>query len=185
MFPIQDQISIVTRTSLENQLAAFAALTNKTFEGMEKLFDLNINVVRASLEESSVIMNQLMSAKDPQEFFSLVAAQARPTAEKALSYSRHLTNIASGTQAEFSKAAEAQFEETSRKVTRLVEDAAKNAPAGSENVVALVKSAIDNASAGYEQLSKTTKQAAEAIEANLNAAVTQLAQATEKTPAAG
>jgi phasin family protein len=180
MFSYQEQFSAATRTHLESQLALLSALTAKTFEGVEKFIDLNLNVAKASLEESAAAAQQLMSAKDVQEFFTLSAAQSQPAAEKALAYSRHLASIASGVQAEYTKAAEAQFAETNRKVIALVEEVSKNAPAGSENAIALVKSAIGNASAGYEQLSKTTKQAVEALEANINSAATQMTQATAK-----
>lgn len=179
MFPIQDQISVATRTTIDNQLATLIALTNKTFEGIEKLFDLNVNLIRASLEESTVINKQLLQAEDAQEFFSLIAAQAQPNAQKALFYGRHLANIASSTQAEFAKTAEEQFVEANRKVNQLIDDMAKNAPPGSENMVAIMKAALGNASAGYEQLTKTTKQAAEVIEANVTAAAGRLAEAAE------
>jgi phasin family protein len=180
MFPIQDQISEVTKASIEAQLARINALNHMTFQSVQKLFDLNINLVKTSMEESAIISRQLMAAKDPQEFFSLIAAQAKPNAEKALLYTRHLANIASTAQAEFARTVEEQVSETNRKVSKLVDDAAKNAPPGAENVVALVKSAIDNANSGYEQLTKTTKQATEAFEATISAAANQLAHAGEK-----
>jgi phasin family protein len=183
MFPIQDQLSVATRTSIDNQLATMIALTNKTFEGIEKLFDLNVNLVHAALQETTVINKQLLAAKDPQEFFSLLAATAQPNAQKALFYGRHLANIASSTQAEFAKTAEEQFVEANRKVNQLIDDVAKNAPAGSENVVAFMKAALGNASAGYEQLTKTTKQAAEVIEANVTAAAGKMAEAAESVSA--
>jgi phasin family protein len=180
MFSIQDQFSAATKANIEAQLALVNALTTKAFEGVEKLIDLNMTVAKTSLEESNVTAKQLLSAKDPQEFFSLAAAQAQPNAEKAVAYARHVANIASATQAEITKTAEAQLAETTRKVTSLVDDVAKNAPAGSENMIAIVKSMIGNANAGYEQLAKTTKQAVEVIENNLTTATAQLTQATEK-----
>jgi phasin family protein len=180
MFAIPEQFSNATKANFESQFAAFSSLTAKAFESMEKLVELNITAAKASLDESSAAARQLMSAKDPQEFFSLSAAQAQPTAEKAMSYGRQLASIAAGTQAEFTKAAESQIAETNRKVISLVDEVSKNAPAGSENVVAALKATIGNASAGYEQLSKTTKQAVETMETNMNAAVTQFTQAAEK-----
>jgi phasin family protein len=180
MFAIPEQFSNATKSSLESQFALLSSLTSKTFEGMEKLVDLNINAARATLEESSAIARQLLGAKDPQEFFSVTAAQAQPTAEKALSYSRQLASIATGTGAEFSKAAESQIVEANRKVISLVDEVSKNAPAGSESFVAAVKTAISNANAGYEQFSKTTKQAVEAIETNMNAAVSQFSATARK-----
>jgi phasin family protein len=183
MFAIPEQFSNATKANFETQFALFSSLTAKTFESVEKLVELNINTARAALENSAAA-RQLLSAKDPQEFFQLSAAQAQPAAEKAVAYNRQLAAIATGTGAEFSKAAEGQIVEANRKVIALVDEVSKNAPAGSETFVAAVKTAISNANAGYEQFSKTTKQAVEAIESNVNAAVSQFSQAAAKAPAA-
>ena len=179
MFAIPEQFSNATKANFESQFAVFSSLTSKAFEGMEKMIELHMSAAKASLEESSAIAQQLLSAKDPQEFFSLSTAQAQPTAEKAISFSRQIAAIAAGTQAEFTKAAEQQIAETNRKVISLVDEVSKNAPAGSENVVAAIKASLGNANAGYEQLSKTAKQAAQTVETNVNAAVTQFTQAAQ------
>ncbi len=183
MFSIQEQFSTATKTHFEAQLALMTALTNKAFESVEKIVELNMSAVKASLEESTAAAQQILAAKDPQEFLSLTTAQSQPNTEKAIAYGRHLASIASSTQAEFTKAAEAQFADTNRKVMALVEEVSKNAPAGSENAIAMFKSAIGNANAGYEQLTKTTKQAVETLEGNLNNAVSQFSQVAEKTAA--
>jgi len=180
MFAIPEQFSNATKASLESQFALFSSLTAKTFEGVEKLVELNLSTARSTLEDSSAVARQLLGAKDPQEFFALTASQAQPSAEKALSYSRQLASIASGTGTEFSKAAESQIVEANRKVISLVDEVSKNAPAGSESFVAAVKTAISNANAGYEQFSKTSKQAVEALETNMNAAVSQFSATAAK-----
>jgi phasin family protein len=177
MFSIPEQFSNATKANLESQFALFSSLTNKVFEGVEKVVDLNLTAAKASLEESSATAKQLLAAKDPQEFFTLSAAQAQPTAEKAIAYGRHLASIATGATAEFSKAAESQIAETNRKVISLVDEVSKNAPAGTENAVAIFKSALNNANAGYEQFTKSAKAATETMEANVNAAVSQFTSA--------
>ena len=133
MFSYQDQFSAATKTHFQAQLDLINTLTTKAFEGVEKIIELNLSAAKASLEESTAAAQQFAAAKDPQELLSLAAAQAQPTAEKAAAYGRHLAGIVSATQAELTKAAEAQVAETSRKVTALVEEISKNAPAGSEN----------------------------------------------------
>lgn len=181
MFSLPEEFSAATKSHFEAQLAMITALTSKAFESVEKIVDLNMNVVKASLEESTVAAQQLMTVKDPQGLMALTSAQSQPSAEKAMAYSRHLALIASTTRADFTKAAEAQIAETNRKVLALIEEVTKNAPAGSEQMVAMMRSALGNANAGYEQLTKTTKQAVEALEGNLNTAVSQMTQAAEKT----
>jgi phasin family protein len=171
MFPIQDQISVVTRNSLEAQLAMFTSLSNKTLESFEKLVNLNITAAKATLDESTSKAQEMFAAQNPQEFFALSAAQAQPSVEKAMAYGRHLTSIASGTQAEYVKVAEHQLAEANRKFGKMVDDASKQAP---EGVAELVKTAIDNATKGFEQMSRTSKQAAQAVEANVAASMNQM-----------
>lgn len=183
MFAIPEQFSAASKANFEAQLAMMTELTNRTFENVEKMIDLNLNVAKASLEETNAAAKQFLAAKDAQEWLTLAAAHAQPNAEKAMAYGRHLAGITSAMQAEFSKAAETQIAESSRKILELVEEISKNAPAGSENAVALVKTAIGNANAGYEQLTKTTKQAVEALEANLNNAVSQFTPPAPKAAA--
>ena len=141
------------------------------------------NVAKSSLEQSSLATKQLMSAKDPQEFFALIATYAQPNVEKALAYGRQVASIASRSHAEFISATEAQITEMNRKVTRVVDEVAKNAPASSERAIALVKSAIGNAN-GYAQVTKTAHQAVDVLEANLSMAADQVAQVAEKREAA-
>ena len=176
MFSYQEQFSAATKVQLEAQIAMLTALGAKAFEGVEKIIDLNMNLAKATFEESTANIQQLLGAKDAQEFMALTTAQAQPTGEKILAYSRHLSGIASGVQAEFAKAAEEQIAENNRKVSALVEEVSKNAPAGSENVVSFLRSAIASSNAGYEQMSKTTKQAVETMETNINSATSQMVQ---------
>lgn len=183
MFTIPEQLSVASKANIEAQVVLLSNLTNKYFEGVEQVISLNLATAKQSLEESSVAAKQLFAVKDTQEFLSLIAAQTQPNAEKALAYSRSLASITSAIQAEFTKAAETQVAEVSRKALELVEELTKNAPAGSENAIALMKSAIGNANAGYEQLAKNTKQAVEVLETNLNNAVSQFTQPTAKTAA--
>ena len=180
MFLNSELFSSVTKAIFESQLAALNALTTTAFGGVEEVIALNLAAAKASPAESAVAAKQLSSAKDPKEFFTLAAAHARSNAQEMMLYSRHLTNIVSSNQAEFTKAAEAQFAETSSKVTALVDAVTKNAPASSEHAVAILKSAIGNAKAGYEQLTMVTKHAVVTAEAHVAKATDQLLQAVEK-----
>ncbi|MFC6520679.1 hypothetical protein ACFQAT_13840 [Undibacterium arcticum] len=89
----------------------------------------------------------------------------------------------SATKAEFSKVADAQVAEVQSKISALVDDIAKNAPAGSENVMAMLKSSVANAHAGYEQMNSAAKQAVEATDAHVTAASDQLTQVVKKAAA--
>jgi len=154
-------------------------LTNKAFEGVEKLVELNLQVAKASLGEVAETTRAAMSVKDPQELLALQASLMQPAAEKAAAYGRHLYDIVAGTNAEVTKAAESTIADAQKKVLSLVDNAVKNAPAGTENAVALVKSAVAAANNAYESVHKAAKQASEVAEANFTAMTNTAVKATQ------
>ena len=60
-------------------------LTEKAFEGVEKLIELNIAASKAAINETMSHAQSLMSIKDPQEFISIQTAMFQPMAEKMTS----------------------------------------------------------------------------------------------------
>ena len=163
-------------------LETLFGLTNKAFEGVEKLVELNITASRAALTEAAAHTQAVLSVKDAQELLALQASVLQPLAEKTAAYSRHLYDIASGTGAEFTKAVEAKAAESQKAFVNLVDNAAKNAPAGSETAVAMFKSAVSAANNAVESVQKAVKQATDVAEANF-AAVSESAVSAAKTTA--
>ena len=155
-------------------------LTNKAFEGVEKLVELNLQVAKAAMGEAAETTKAALSVKDAQELMALQAGLLQPAAEKAAAYSRHLYDIAAATNAEVSKVAEETAADAQKKFMAVVDTAVKNAPAGTENAVALVKSAVAAANNAYESVQKAAKQAADVAEANFQA-VTNTAMKASQT----
>ena len=149
-------------------------LTAKAFEGVEKMVELNLSVAKAALDESANNTQAALSVKDAQELLAMQANLFQPLAEKTAAYSRHLYDIASGTGSEFTKAFEAQSAAAQKQFATLVDSAAQNAPAGSEQAVAMMKGAVTAANSAFESVQKAVKQATDMAETNL-AAVTQTA----------
>jgi phasin family protein len=154
-------------------------LTNKAFEGVEKLVELNLQVARTALGEFAEGAKAAMSIKDAQELLALQAGMLQPSAEKAVAYGRHVYEIAAATNAEVSRVAEAQMADMQRKFIASVDSAIKNAPAGTENAVSLVKSAIAAANNAYESAHKAAKQAADIADANFQAVTNTAVKATQ------
>ena len=173
-----EQFAAANKANLETLFG----LTNKAFEGVEKLVELNLQVAKAALGEAADNAKAIMAVKDAQELMSLQAALLQPSAEKAAAYSRHVYDIATATGAEVTKAAEAQLADAQKKFMGAVDTAVKSAPAGSESAVSLVKSAITAANNAYESVHKAAKQAADMAEANFNAVTTTAVKATQAAP---
>lgn len=151
-------------------LETLFALSQTAFSGVEKIVALNLNVAKANLQESVDKTRAMLSVKDPQELLAWNAQQLQPAAEKAVAYSRLMYDIATSTQAEFTKVAEAQLADANAKFVSMIDTAAKSAPPGSETAVAMMKSAVAAANSAYDSLSKATKQAVEMAETNMTAA---------------
>ncbi|GAC1390724.1 MAG: phasin family protein [Variovorax sp.] len=172
-----DQIIAAQKANLETLFN----LTSKAFEGVEKLVELNVTASKAALTEAQGTAQALLSVKDAQELLSLHAGLLQPLAEKTAAYSRHLFDIAQGTSAEFTKAFELKAAEAQQAFTGLVDNAAKNAPAGSETAVAMMKSAVAAASNAYESVQKVVKQASDVAEANFTAVSNTALTAAQNT----
>lgn len=183
MISSQEQWSTAARANLTAGFSLYNSLASATLNSLEKLINLNVTAAKASMEESTAATRQMLTAKDPRELLTLISAQTRPSLEKVLSYSSHVANIASGAQAEFTKAAEAQIVEASRKFNQLMEESTKNAPHGSDNLKNMMRTAFASATSNYEQFANVTRQAVDAIESNLTAA-TRLAPAVPTAPTA-
>jgi len=150
-------------------IATLFDLGQKAFEGVEKVLELNLQVAKTSYDEAAEHAKAVLAAKDPQELLALQTSLLQPSAEKAAAYSRHLYDIASSTSSEVSKLAEAQLAEAQKKFVSVVDNAVKNAPAGTENAVVLVKSALAAANNAFDSVHKAAKQAADVAEANFQA----------------
>lgn len=166
MSAIPQQILARQKAAVDTLVAAQTAV----FEGFEKLVDLNLKVVKATLDEVAQKSKQATELKDTEEVSSFVSATVQPGADKAMAYGKHVYDIVTGVQAQLAKLAEAQIAEGRDQVSAAVEQFTKNAPAGSEGAVAILKSSLATANSAYESLTKAAKQAAEVAENNLNAA---------------
>jgi phasin family protein len=154
-------------------LKAASGLSQTAFAGFERLVELNMAAGKAAVGESFANAQALFAAKNPQDLLAAQAALVQPAFEKAVSYGRHLTDIANSTGAEITKAVEGKFAESEQAVKNLVENSLKNAPAGSDAAVAVIKTAIEASQNAAETLKKVAKQAADTAESNLKAATAQ------------
>lgn len=163
-----DQLSKATKTQAEAQLQALSSIAEKAMHAVTELAELNVATVKASLEDSSAIANEILSAKDPQAAFIIVQSQAQPAAEKAASYGRHLAAIATKAQAELGKVAQERLAETTAHFNALVNDLSKAAPAGSEPMVDLFKGNLGQFNSLFEQFTKAGQTAYDQFQSQMN-----------------
>ena len=159
-----EQIAAAQKANLET----LSGLTNQALKSIEKLVELNMHIAKQSLGESMSSAKKALEIKDVQQLLAHQAEAVQPMAEKIMAYSRHLYELAHETQASFTKSAEQEFQVGQKKITALVEDWTKNAPAGSDAAVSAMKQAIASANNVFETSQKAVKHAVEFAETNLS-----------------
>ncbi len=166
-------MSAIPQQVINSQKAAIDALVSvqgSVFAGFEKLVDLNLKVMKATLDEVSAKSQTVVGIKDAQEAVAMSSNLLQPAAEKAMAYGKHVYDIVASVQADLAKLSESHLAEGKKNVSDAIEQFSKNAPAGSESVVAMIKSSMAQANTAYDQVTKAAKQAAETAEKNLTAA---------------
>ncbi|WP_432263418.1 TIGR01841 family phasin [Cupriavidus sp. TMH.W2] len=158
-------------------------LTNKTLAGLQKLAELNLQTMKATLAETQDNIQKAFAAKDMQELLALQTSLLQPATERAQAYQRQLIEITSATRAEFARIAEAQYEANKRKMQDVVDSATKSAPAGSEAAIAAWQSAVSAATSLCDTMQQTAKQAIEITESNLDIAAAAASNAARQATA--
>jgi phasin family protein len=77
------------------------ALTNRAFHGFQKVIELNLHVVTSTLVEGEAGWQEALSGNAPEALLTSPVNATQIVAEKVLSYTRHMYEIASGTQTKF------------------------------------------------------------------------------------
>jgi phasin family protein len=152
-------------------------LTEKAYAGVEKLVELNMQVAKTALTETSETAQAVLSVKDAQELLTLQQAMLQPAAEKAAAYSRHVYDIFTGMNASVGKVVEGQMTDAQKKFLSAVDGALKSA-------ASLVKSAVTAANTAFESVQKAVKQAADVADANFQAMTQTAAKAAANAPKA-
>jgi len=168
-----------TATNKAN-LQALEGMTTQAFSGIEKLVELNMTASKALLSESFRHIQSVLGAKDAQELLALQSGLLKPLAEKSAAYAQHVQTIVTGSGAEFIKAVEAKTAEAQKAFNGVVENLAKNAPAGSESAVAAFKNALTAGQNAVESAQTSAKKAVEVAQSNFTAVATQTADAVKK-----
>ena len=176
MYLFPEQITATNKAGVETLIG----LANTQFAALQQLSALNLKVAKSAFEESVSYTKSLLGAKDPQSFASLSAAAAQRALEEAIAYSRSVYEIATQSQAEMTKFAEAQTGELNKNIVGYLDNVAKNAPAGSDVAIAAVKSALAATNSAYDSIGRATKHASELAAASFATATTVLKDAKKK-----
>jgi len=150
---------------------------NTVFAGFEKLVDLNIQALKATLEDVAQKSQQAIDVKDAQAALALGSAWVQPGAQRVIAYSKHVYDIVTSVQNDLGRLVEAQVSQGREQLADAIDQFAKNAPTGSESAVSLMKSSLATASNAIESVNRAAKQVAQTAQNNISAATEATLQA--------
>lgn len=171
-----EQIAAAQKANLET----LTGLTNQAIKSVEKLVELNMQIVKNSLNESMSNAKKAFEVRDVQHLIAQQAEMVQPMAEKMMAYGRDLYAIAQDSSAGFAKTAESEIAAGQKKLQAMVHDFTKNAPAGSDAAVQVMKQAIAAANNSYETSQKAIKHAMEVAQSNIQNATDTVTKAATK-----
>ena len=169
MYNPTEQFADIGKTNYANAIK-LAALS---LENAEKIVKLNMNTAKLALAQGVESAQAVASVKDVQELLALRSKLTEAGVQTATGYSKTLYELASEAQAEYTAFAEEAWSSYQKGVAAFVENASKNAPAGSDAAVNAFKSTFAASTAAFDQFQKAAKQAVTMADANIRAATSQ------------
>jgi phasin family protein len=176
MYQAPEQLIALNKANLDVAMR-FAGVA---MEGAERMFDLQIKAAKSVFADSIEGAKALAAVKDVQQFAALKENLAQPSMEKATAYAKSVYDVATSTQAEFGKLAEAQVADFNKQIVTVLDKMVKTAPAGSEVGIAALKSAMAAVNASYDNVTKVAKQFSDATQSNIEAATKQAVSGAKK-----
>lgn len=179
MYSIPDQLSALNKSNVDAMVAFFGI----TSTGAERLLDFQIKAAKAAIGDAVHSVRTVSSIKDPQQWAQIGTTLVQPSAEKLNAYARHLFAMTTETQTEITRYVDEHVSEFNKQFASMLDQAAKNGPAGSDVAVAAAKSAVAAANQAYDMFAKAGRQVAEMTESTVQAVASAgLQAANSATP---
>jgi phasin family protein len=92
MSTFPEQFSEARNSQLDAQFDIIRTVTATALDNVEKIFALNFDASRASIEKSSALMRQMMAVKDPRDLFAMTS-HGQSQFDSVMAYGRQLFSI--------------------------------------------------------------------------------------------
>lgn len=142
-------------------------VANVQIESAKQIADLQFAAVREAVEEGVKNVQSLSNVKDLNEAVALQAGVGKPAAVKSLALTKRVYEIVARANEQIKAIGEAQVAKVNEQITSALDNAAQNAPAGSEPVFAFVKSTLSAAANAVDQFVKINNRIQASVEQNI------------------
>lgn len=165
----------------KESVSTAVALANIAATAAEKTLDLNVGAIKSAFATATENGKAIADAKDVQAVSGLQAQWAQPAFDGFATYLKDSYDIIAEAQTQLGKIVDAKMTEINKIIVTGLDQAEKNAPAGSDVAVAAMKSAVSAANQAYDAFAKVGKQVQEVTNATVS--TVRPAPAKKKTAA--
>jgi phasin family protein len=153
------------------------ALMRTSFEGMQRLAELNMAATREFFNASVANANTLLSAKDINDVAQINQNLSAPNLEKAMEYSRKVYDLVAQMQKDMTAVMESQYSQFSKTAASAIDKTKASTPVGGDVFAAAMSSMLDATNKAFGSMTAMAKQMSDLADANLQAASSATAKA--------
>ena len=159
------------------------ALMRTSFEGMQRLAELNMAATRELFNNSVANANTLLAAKDVADVSALNQQLSKPGVDKMMDYSRKVYDLVAQMQRDVTAVMESQYSQFQQDAHQAISKS-KTAPVGGDVFAAAMKSMLDQTNKAFEGMNAMARQMSELTENNIKSATTVATKAAKATETA-
>ena len=171
-----EQFGNLSKTAVDDAMK-FATVS---LESIERMFALNLEAVKVSLDVTAKNAKAVGAVKDAQALSGLSTKASETGVEFLTGYSKNLYEISNAAQAKFGALVEERVATFQKTVVEGLDKASKTAPAGSDVAFAAIKSSMAASTAALDTITKAGKQLSSYSESAIKSAADTVAKATPK-----
>lgn len=163
--PNFEQVAAAQKANAE----VVVALMRTSFEGLQRLAELNMAATRELFNSTVSNTNTLLAAKDVNDVSALNQQLAKPGVDKMMDYSRKVYDLVAQMQKDVTTVMEAQYSQFQKEATNAISKT-KGAPVGGDVFAAAMKTMLDQTNKAFEGMNAVARQMSELAETNLQTA---------------
>jgi len=173
--PEIEQIAAAQKASAE----VLMTLMRTSFEGMQRLAELNIAAARETFSSNVATVTKLASSKDVGDMARANQELARP--ERLLEYWRSVYDLVTAMQKDMSAVMQANYAQLTKSAASAIEQKKSSAADGSDVIANAMKNMLEQTNRAFDNMTAVANQMTSQMTSMANANIQAATSATAKT----
>ncbi|MEO8386311.1 MAG: phasin family protein [Betaproteobacteria bacterium] len=176
--PKFEQMFVAQKASSE----LLVAIMRTSFDGMQRLAELNMAAAREVLSSTASNANALASSKDVTEMLRVSPQKASP--ERLMEYWRNVYDLVTVMQKDVSAVMQANYSELAKTAASAIEQKNPSAIGGSDMIASAMKDMLSQTNKAFDNMTAVAGQMASMAGANFKSAASTSSDSKASEPAA-